>query len=90
MRAVYVLGERSSTPEAPFLEKITPREAMLDLVANSYASSVLEKDMRAREFELLGRLVMSVIVLRLRPHSDPARIDRLIELILNPNSSTAI
>jgi hypothetical protein len=82
LRAICMLGERSSAPEAPFLEEITPREAMLGLVANSYASSLLEKDMRAREFDLLGRLVAKVTVLRVRPHADPTRIDQLIELIL--------
>jgi hypothetical protein len=82
LRAICVLGERSSAHEAPFLEEITPREAMLSLVANSYASSLLEKDMRAREFELLGRLIGKVTVLRVRPHADPTRIDQLIELIL--------
>ena len=82
LRAIYMLGERSSAPEAPFFEEITPREAMLDLVANSYASSLLEKEMRAREFELLGRLVAKVMVLRLRPHADPTRINQLIDLVL--------
>jgi hypothetical protein len=90
LRAIYMLGGRSSAPGAPFLEEITPREAMLELVANSYASSLLETEMRAREFELLGRLVTRVTVLRIRPHSDPTRIDRLVDLILESNSSNSI
>ncbi len=79
--AIYMLGERSSAPEAPFLEEITPREAMLGLIANSYAASLLDTQMRAREFDLLGRMLGKVIVRRLRPHTDPARIDQLFDLV---------
>jgi hypothetical protein len=79
--AVFLLGERVADPAAPFIEPLPPRESLVSLVANSFATNLLDKDMRAREFELLGRLVASVPVWRLRPHEDGSRIDRLCDLI---------
>ena len=81
LRAIFVLGERSTDAAAPFVEALAPREALLSLVANSYATNLLDRDMRAREFELLGRILTAVSVWRLRPHKDGSRIDRLCDLI---------
>jgi hypothetical protein len=79
--AIFLLGERSADPAAPHLESVLPRESLLSLVADSYATNLLDKKMRASEFELLGRLVATVPVQRLRPHKDPSRIDSLCDLI---------
>jgi hypothetical protein len=79
--AIFVLGERCSAPEAPFLEQFAPREGLLALVANSYATNLLEKEMRAREFEFLGRMLRTVPIRRLVPREDPARSDELCEAI---------
>jgi hypothetical protein len=79
--AVFVLGERSSEPAAPFLEHLTPSDRLLSLVANSYATNLLDKDMRAREFALLGRLLETVPVRRLRPHEDAGQIEPLCNFI---------
>lgn len=81
LRAIYILGERSSAPEAPRLSELTPQEALISLVVNSYATSLLDTEMRAREFDLLGRLVAKVPVRRLQPHTDPARIEHLCDLV---------
>jgi hypothetical protein len=79
--AIFVLGERSSAPDAPFLEQLTPREGMLALVANSYATNLLDKEMRACEFEFLGRMLGRVAIRRLVPREDPARSDELCDAI---------
>ena len=79
--AVFLLGQRVADSAAPFVESLPARESLLSLVANSYATSLLDKEMRAREFEMLGRLVASVPVWRLRPHEDGTRIDSLCDLI---------
>jgi hypothetical protein len=81
LSAIFLLGERSADPGAPRLEPVPPREALLSLVADSYATNLLDRDMRASEFELLGRLVAAVPVRRLRPHKDPLRLGRLCDLI---------
>jgi hypothetical protein len=79
--AIFVLGERGSAPDAPFLEQLTLREGMLALVANSYATNLLDKEMRACEFEFLGRMLGRVPIRRLLPREDPARSDELCDVI---------
>ena len=79
--AIYLLGERCAEDGAPFAVKLTPRESLLALVADSYATNLMNTSMRAKEFELLGRLVRIVPIYRLHPHQDGSRIGRLCELI---------
>jgi hypothetical protein len=81
LAAIFLLGERTADPAAPLLETLTPQQSLFSLVANSYAARLLDDDMRAREFALLGRLLSVVPVRLLRPHQDPARIDRLCDLV---------
>jgi hypothetical protein len=81
--AIFILGERSSDSAAPFLETLTPQESLVSLVANSYATGMLDKDMRAQEFALLGRLLSSLPLRRVRPHEDSAHIDRLCDVVLS-------
>jgi hypothetical protein len=79
--AVFLLGERVADSSAPFVEKLPAREVLVALVANSYATNMLDKVMRAQEFELFGRLVTSVPVWRLRPHEDGSKIGLLCDVI---------
>jgi hypothetical protein len=78
---VFLLGERSAEPEAPFIEEVPPKDALLALVVNSYAKNLLDREMRKSEFETLGRLVNHVPVWRLRSHRDSSRIEALCDLI---------
>jgi hypothetical protein len=80
--AVYVLGERSEDPGAPFVEPLSPRQGLMELVGNTYVNYLLDRTMRAREFGLLGRLVRSVPVRRVVPHEDPARLAALCQVIV--------
>lgn len=43
----------------------------------------MDKQMRAREFELLTRVMNNVPLRRITPHADPARIPELCEMILS-------
>jgi hypothetical protein len=79
--AIFLLGERSADPAAPFLEPVPSREGLMELVANSYGTSLLTPEMRAREFECLGRLADKVRVKRLRASQDGGRLDALCALI---------
>ena len=54
----------------------------MSLVANTYATKLMDKQMRAREFELLTRVVNKVLLRRVTPHADPARISDLCARIL--------
>jgi hypothetical protein len=80
--AIFVLGERGSVPDAPFLEAMTPRDGLLALVANSYATNLLNKEMRACEFEVFGRMLRNVPIRRLLPREDPAHSGEFCDAIL--------
>ncbi len=79
--AVFILGQRTSDTAAPFVEPLTGQEALVSLVANSYAAHLVDDDVRVSEFEFLGRVVSSVPVERLRPHTDPTRLGRLCDVV---------
>lgn len=78
--AVYLLGERAGDP-APRVEGVPVQQALISLVANTYATNTLDSRMRAMEFEVLGRLVSGVPIRKIQAHEDPARIDDLCRLI---------
>jgi len=58
------------------------REALLALVQNTYMNWLLDGKQRALEFDFLSTLVTHIPVRRIIPHSDPARIVELCELIV--------
>jgi hypothetical protein len=60
----------------------------LELVQNTYMNWLLDKRQRAAELDILSRLASSVPVRRLIPHTDPARIDLLCDLIVRDSDST--
>ncbi len=81
LRAVYLLGDRSSSPDAPSVEALSPNEALMNLVINTYAVNLLDKKNRAREFQQLSRLMNRVIVRRVIPNEDPAQLFKLCQVI---------
>ncbi len=80
LAAIYILGERRGDP-APLLQEITPQQAFLSLVANSFATNILDCGMRAKEFESLGCLVPSVAIRQLCAHRDASRLTGLCDLL---------
>jgi hypothetical protein len=78
--AIYLLGDRHPD-QAPFAEGVRPQAGLLSLVADTFANKILDREMRAREFAVLGRLVTTVPIRRLHPHSDPSRLEELCALI---------
>ena len=82
LAAIFLLAERRDDVRAPFVEPMERAEALLSLVANTYATKLMDKQMRAREFELLSRLLAQVPLRRVTPHVNPDRIPELCESIL--------
>ena len=82
LAAIYLLRERSDVSHAPFVQLVDRAEGMMSLVANTYATNLMDKQMRAREFELLTRLLKKVSLRRVTPHTDPARVWGLCDTIL--------
>jgi hypothetical protein len=83
---VYLFAPRSEDQGAPRVEKISPREALLELVQNTYMNWVLDREQRAAEFDVLCRLVQKVIVRRITPHAKPEKLAALCDLILRDAS----
>src|SRR5262249_2798013 len=80
--AIYLLAARTEQDDAPRVEEVSAREALLELVQSTYMNWLLDKEQRAAEFEVLGKLVAQIPVRRIVPHRDPARIPALCDLIL--------
>ena len=83
LAAIYVLSDRATSDAAPFIEPMSAYAGLIGLVGNSYSNHLLDKDMRAHEFALLNRVVKSVPLRCVFPHTDPARLSRLCEAILD-------
>lgn len=83
LAAIYHLSERRGDARAPFMEALDRAEGLMSLVANTYATKLMDRQMRAREFELLSRVVNHVPLRRVTPHADPARLNDLCTRIIS-------
>jgi len=79
--AIYVLGERQED-DGPRVEAVRGQERLLLLLANTYGAAFLDRELRGREFEILGRLLDRAPVRRLIPRAGAAYLPRLCEAIL--------
>jgi len=59
---VYVLRTRDAGRSACRIDPVLPPSAIVTLVANTYLNYLLDKNMRSKEFAVLGRLVNSIAV----------------------------
>lgn len=82
LAAIYYLNPRSDAPACPQIEPISKRERLMLLVANTYGNNLLDKDIRAKEFELLSRLIQCVPICKITPHTDVTRLSQLLETII--------
>jgi hypothetical protein len=80
--AIYMFGPRSTDDRAPHVEAMSPREALLVLVQNTYMNWLLDREQRAVEFDALAQLVQNIPVRRIVPHTDPKKIGELCNLIV--------
>lgn len=80
LRAIYLLGDRRPDP-APYAEPMPRQSGLLALLADTFANKILDRDLRAREFAVLGRLVTTVPIRRVYPHNDARRLAELCRII---------
>jgi hypothetical protein len=78
---IYLFRPRVHDADAPRIEDSGMRDALLELVQNTYMNWLLDRGQRAAELDDLTRLVRTVAVRTIVPHADPARIGKLCELI---------
>ena len=87
LAAIYYLNKRSQDLAAPFVEFLDKSEGFMSVVANTYGTKLMDKQMRAREFRLLTRVLNYVPLRRVTPHADPMRISELCDRILSDYES---
>jgi hypothetical protein len=87
--AIYVLGAPRPAP-GPYIEFVQPRAALVSLLTDTYANRVVDREMRAREFSVLGRLVATVPVRRIHPSNDPSGLKELCKAIREDYASLGI
>lgn len=83
LAAIYLLDQRSDNSDAPFVGPLDRAEGLMSLVANTYSTKLTDKEMRAREFDLLTRVLNNVPLRRVTPHTDASRISELCNAIVN-------
>jgi hypothetical protein len=88
--AVYLLGDRKPDLDAPTFHDLSGSEGMIQLVANTYATRLQDREMRAREFELLTRLVRSVPVRRVHAPDDLSKLEGFCDGLLRDCESLGI
>ena len=80
LSAIYFLDQRTSNPD-PNIAPVPKRTAFIMLVANSYATRILNREMRGDEFDVFGRLVTSVPIRTLNVPQDVKAFERLHHMI---------
>ena len=78
---IYVFAERSDA-NAPRIEEVAPKDALLELVQRTYMNWLLDRQRRGEEFDELSKVVQRIPVRRIIPHQDAGRIGELCEVIL--------
>jgi hypothetical protein len=72
---ICVLGTRVSSDRVPAARELRPQAALMKLVSQTYVNYLLDASMRAREFDVLGRVAASIPVSEL---SFGASLDGLV------------
>jgi hypothetical protein len=81
LTAIYYLGPRSADAAAPFIQALSPQARLLSLLGNRYVTLPADKKVRAREFDVLGRIAARVPLRQVTPHTDTTRLAKLCEVI---------
>jgi hypothetical protein len=79
--AIYRLAARVGNSNDISIQSMSPREALITGIENTFGSLVLERDQRAAEFRFLGDLAAHVPVLRLIATDDLAKLDSLVDAL---------
>lgn len=82
LAALYLFGERLDDPAAPRVEPEPTASGFLALVANTNATFLMDRAMRAAEFRFLSRVTGRVPLRRLHPHARPERLPELIRAVV--------
>ena len=94
LAVIYFLSEPISDVPGPKVAAMSGDESLMTLIANSWATRVLNPSMRAREFETLSQVTATVPLRGLHAGAKPSAPGALFEVILKDfhemNSEPAI
>jgi hypothetical protein len=82
LAAIYVLDDRLEDPSFPSVRDLSPAQALISLIENTYLNYLMDREMLATKFELLGRVLANVPIRQIIPHSDPAYISKLCTTLI--------
>jgi hypothetical protein len=82
LAVIYVLDERASDSPASRIESFSGQEALLSLIGNSYATNLMDKRMRAHEFEILRRVIARMPIRRVSVVNDYSALPQLCNMIV--------
>jgi hypothetical protein len=74
LAAVFVLQERRVMTAAAEAQDMAGQDVLIQLVVNTYGTRLLDRSMRAHEFQMLGRLTKAVPVRSLALNADGSRL----------------
>jgi hypothetical protein len=80
LAAIYILGERGAAARCDGVE---PKTGLMSLVSETYTTRLIDRSLRAKEFEVLGRLVENVPLRRLTVSRDLRRIAELCAVVVD-------
>ena len=83
LSAVFVLDDRVASEEAPRVHALSRREAFAAVLAHLHTVWMLPKSPQDAVFRLAARIAQKIPVVRVVPHSDPARLPGLCDLIVS-------
>ncbi len=81
LAAIYALADRRADAGTGDVEPVAPARRLMTLVANTFGNYLLDREMRAQEFDCLGRLLARVPLRRIYSHGDLADLPRLCDAI---------
>lgn len=88
--AAYVLDPTDRPTEHGVATRLTPRDALMALVPNTYANVLLDHDMRAAEFRTLSSVVSAVPVWRIHAPVNAAELEAFCEVLSRGAGSTGL
>ena len=83
LAAIYFLDDRLDCVTAPRIEALSKRDGLMRSIVNTYSNIPIDGSMRAREFEVLGRLINRVPVRKVHAHKDPDKLSNFCQVILD-------
>jgi hypothetical protein len=83
LAGVFVLSARQRLATVVQIENLSAREALMELLAETYANRLLTRDQRSREFNALSELVRQVPAWRVSMPDSLATLPKAIEQLLD-------